>query len=298
MASSSIRSLSVVLICLLAFVGCNRSNTAEVTQVKADAEAARSEAQAAKAELAKANARSDAAEGELAKLKAVQAQPKAVDADRRAAEWVLRVDGSGRVVVDGASLELKKGEKLPEGDLKLVSINAWSPKASNDGLDYLRGLKNLREFHFNYDTQITKYDFLAEMPNLERLAWNSRYGNVSDKDLVHLKGLTKLKYLDLGSFFGNESVTDAGLEHLKGMKQLQTLVLTKLNITDAGLQHLKELPDLKVLYLEITKVTDAGLEHLKGLSNLEDLRLQGTKVTEAGVKSLQAALPKCKITLK
>lgn len=290
------RILTVLLICLTASVGCNRSNDAEIAKVKAEAEVARTEAQVAKVELAKEKTRADTAEGELAKLKAAHAQPKAVNADRRAAEWALRVDGSVRVVVDGASLEVKSGEKLPEGDFKLVAITVYSPKATNDGLDYLRGLKNLREFQFNYDTGITTFDFLAEMSNLEMLVYGNRWGGIKDKDLVHLKGLKNLKTVHLASFFGNESVTDAGLEHLKDLKQLQDLGVDKLNITDAGLQQLKQHPTLKVLYLRNTKITDAGLEHLKGLSNLEALHLEGTMVTDAGVKSLQAALPKCQIT--
>ena len=289
MFASMIRILAVLLLCLTAVVGCNQSNNAEVAKEKTRADAA-------EAELARANARADKAEGELAKLKVAQPQPKAVEADRRAAEWVLRVDGSVRIVVDGASLDVKASEKLPEGDLKLVSITVYSPKATNDGLDYLQGLEHLREFRFNYDTGITTFDFLAEMSNLELLVYGSRWGSISDKDFAHLKRLTKLKTLDLSSFFGNENVTDAGLEQLKDLKQLQMLSVIKLNITDAGLQHLKQHPALKDLYLQNTKITDAGLEHLKGLSNLEALHLEETKVTDAGVKSLQEALPKCKIT--
>ena len=69
MASSTIRTLSVVLLCLLASVGCNRSNNAEVTQAKADAESARAEAQVAKCELAKSVAEANTLKAELAKLK-------------------------------------------------------------------------------------------------------------------------------------------------------------------------------------------------------------------------------------
>ena len=44
---------------------------------------------------------------------------------------------------------------------------------------------------------------------------------MTDAGLVHLKGLTKLQTLDLGS----TKVTDAGLVHLKGLTQLQSLEL-------------------------------------------------------------------------
>ena len=51
MAASTIRVLAVVLFCLIASVGCKRSNNAEVTQAKAEVEAARCEAETGKAEL-------------------------------------------------------------------------------------------------------------------------------------------------------------------------------------------------------------------------------------------------------
>ena len=113
---------------------------------------------------------------------------------------------------------------------------------------------------------------------------------LSDAELVHLKGLTSLKSLVLGS-----DITDAGLVHLKGMTSLQTLSLSS-QITDAGVVHLKGLTGLQTLNLYRTKVTDAGLVHLKGLTGLQTLGLGGTKITDAGVADLQKALPNCKIS--
>jgi hypothetical protein len=106
-----------------------------------------------------------------------------------------------------------------------------------------------------------------------------------------LKGLTKLKELDLGG----TGVTDAGLVHLKGLTKLKELDLSFTKITDAGLIHLKGHTKLESLVLSNTYVTDAGLVHLKGLTNLERLYLDGTQVTDAGIQDLQRALPNCKI---
>jgi hypothetical protein len=309
------RKLAFLFICFIASIGCNRSNNAEVAQAKADVEAARAEAakekaraDSAAAELIKQKARADAAEGELAKLKAAQAMPKPVDDDRRAAEWVLKVDGSVKVVSDGVSLVVKKDGKLPDGPIKVVEITLSSPKASDDGTPILTGLKDLRVLSFVNagtgasgvnNTAITNFEFVQQLPALENLSVEG----ISDAQISQIKGLTKLKYLSAGHFFGNAKLTDAGLESLKELKRLEVLALYGcFNITDAGLQNLKELSSLRVLVLDrCGRIGDAGLEHLKGLSKLEELRLGApgaTKVTEAGVKSLQAALPKCKITLK
>jgi hypothetical protein len=54
---------------------------------------------------------------------------------------------------------------------------------------------------------------------------------VTDAGLANLRGLTQLKFLDLGSTRG----TDAGLEHLQGLTQLDWLWLDGTQVTDAGL---------------------------------------------------------------
>ena len=115
---------------------------------------------------------------------------------------------------------------------------------------------------------------------------------VTDAGLVHLKGLTKLEWLDLT----NTMITDAGLVHLKGLTNLQQLHLCDTKVTDAGLVHLKGLENLQYLSLTTTEVAGAGLVHLKGLKKLErlDLSLVST-ITPAGVRKLQQALPRCDI---
>jgi hypothetical protein len=48
---------------------------------------------------------------------------------------------------------------------------------------------------------------------------------------------------------GVTSITDAELVHLKGLTKLQTLNLYRTKITDAGLVHLRGMTKLKTLYL-------------------------------------------------
>ncbi|NQU76836.1 MAG: hypothetical protein HQ546_11045, partial [Planctomycetes bacterium] len=52
-----------------------------------------------------------------------------------------------------------------------------------------------------------------------------RLMGLPDDELVHLKGLTRLEMLNLGSPYV-QSVTDAGLVHLKGLTGLRTLDLS------------------------------------------------------------------------
>ena len=129
---------------------------------------------------------------------------------------------------------------------------------------------------------------------------------ITDAGLVHLRGLTKLQYLDLGDTriadaglvhlegmanlqlldFSGTRTTDAGLVHLKGLKKLQTLWLRGTRITDAGLVHLKGMTNLQELVLP-DEITDAGLVHLKGLTNLKSLGLGGPGITDAGLVHLK-----------
>ena len=94
----------------------------------------------------------------------------------------------------------------------------------------------------------------------------------------------------------NQRITDAELVHIKGLPKLKELNLIDTQITDAGLRHLRGLKKLRKLWLDQTEITDEGLLHLKGLTNLRELTLMDTQVTEAGVAELKQALPNCKIT--
>ena len=66
----------------------------------------------------------------------------------------------------------------------------------------------------------------------------------------------------------NARITDSDLVHLKGLTRLKALRLSYTWVTDKGLVHLQELTNLQTLYLEDTQVTDAGVAELqKALPN-------------------------------
>ena len=60
----------------------------------------------------------------------------------------------------------------------------------------------------------------------------------------------------------NTQVTDADLVHLKGVTSIHSLELSNTQVSDAGLEHLKGLTDLIILDLRDTQVTDEGIEKL------------------------------------
>jgi hypothetical protein len=298
---------TVLAICLIVLTGCSRSGDGESSKSKVEAEAA-------KAELAKANA-------ELVRLKSSQSElpvasaPK-VDVDRRAAEWVLRVDGSVRVVVDGVPHEIKKGEKLPGGSVKLLAVNLGGcPKATDDGREYLRGLKGLQELHINDGTGIRNLDFLADMTGLQALFSEGATPLFSDMDFVHIKEMKQIKTLVVVNQWGNhpnEKLTGKAFNAIKELKQLENLRLCNCNlrgdgirqieghptlrtldfwqskIEDSQLASLATLPKLESLHVTGTPITDKGLPHLRGCRHLSRLNLDWTAITDAGLESLSS----------
>jgi hypothetical protein len=121
---------------------------------------------------------------------------------------------------------------------------------------------------------------LEEMRDLQEL--DLRICKISDKDLKHLRRLTKLRTLWIG---GND-ISDDGLRQLKDLRNLEALRLNSTKISDNGLTHLSGLSKLRELDLSYTKVTSDGLIKLKELSSLEGIYLTDTLVSDSGMQHL------------
>ena len=113
----------------------------------------------------------------------------------------------------------------------------------------------------------------------------------TDAGMVHLRGLTGLRHLNLsvGTFSGavGSKITGKGLAEISGATRLQILQLQGSPLTDLDLAPLEGMTDLRVLSIESPGVTDEGLKHLAGLSELRNLGLANTSVTAEGIKHLR-----------
>ncbi|MBM4041704.1 MAG: hypothetical protein FJ290_24665 [Planctomycetes bacterium] len=162
-------------------------------------------------------------------------EEKAVPPEREPARQFnskLRFSVWAQVEEDGPTKSL--GDTPSEQPLAIPSCRRWWVRPLGDRPDLAAVAKEL-------DAQ--------EIPGLKLSA------PASDGDLVHVKELKALRWLDL---FGTR-VTDAGLAHLTDLTGLESLNLTSTQVTDAGLTYLKEFKGLRELRLMVTKVTDAGL---------------------------------------
>lgn len=87
----------------------------------------------------------------------------------------------------------------------------------------------------------------------------------------------------------NPDVTDDTLRYLKGMTRLRELDLNDTQITDAGLPLLTQLPALQILRLRQTRITDQGFrEHLAGKTTLRELDLRQTDVASKTLRAWKA----------
>ena len=77
----------------------------------------------------------------------------------------------------------------------------------------------------------------------------------------------------------NADVTDETLEHLRGMQRLKELDLNRSQITDRGLELLQDLPALVSLRLQGTKITEDGFrKSLAGRESLLELDVRETAI--------------------
>jgi len=232
--------------------------------------------------------------------------PPPPDPDRRAAEWVLKVEGRVVILVEGKEVEVTTSDELPDkpfavihvhlgankliddaslANLKLLNKLHWleiaGARISGAGLRHLEGLSITRLGLHDVPLTDADLEFLARLTNLQVLELHGC--KVNGSGFHHLKVLRTLTVLDLSSTL----VTGRGFEHFQHLSKLTRLVCTNTLLTDEALVHLKELHTLEGLILSGTKVTDRGLEHLKGLRGLESLRLARTQVTNSGLKHLR-----------
>jgi hypothetical protein len=154
----------------------------------------------------------------------------------------------------------------------------FKARTTDEDLLLLRSVPEVAILSINGALKITD-DGLApvsKLGNLNNLVICSCF--VGDAGMEHLKGLTKLAYIDLA----NTQVTGKGLVKLAGLKNLAGLNLNKTNIGDADLALVVHWPRLRELNLVGTKVTDVGLAQLKASKSLDRLNLAQTGVTDAG----------------
>ena len=109
-----------------------------------------------------------------------------------------------------------------------------------------------------------------------------RHPLVTDECLINLRGLRRLKILDLSY----TAIRGPGLVHLKNNKNLKWLILWNPPLGDEGLKYLSNLDSLSELMLGDTGIIGKGLANLVGLTNLRGLSLRCKTINSEGLAHL------------
>jgi Leucine-rich repeat (LRR) protein len=157
--------------------------------------------------------------------------------------------------ITDAGLEHLKGHS----ELRWLSL--FGTQITDAGLAHLQGLTELEHIRLGGSPQLTGTGFkhLKALPKLHVLGicWK-----VQPSIWRHIGQLDRIESLGLN----DSTVDDAALVQLRGMTKLKHLELHRTPITDAGLMHLKELPNLTSLVINIKEtriVTPEGLDALR-----------------------------------
>lgn len=203
--------------------------------------------------------------------------------DRRAAEWVIQLDGLATVrLADGSEATYTKANPLPGDEFHLLSIDLWGKSTTTDeGMENLSGLKHLRNFGNNGGGfGVGGMTVLGLIPSLQDMDLNSVA--VTNEGLRQLEHLASLEVLNLVG----AKLTDEGLISLKKLPRLRWVCLDDNSVSDAGIDHLTAIASLTGICLRQTKVTDAGVRKLASLPLLEALELRGVKLTDDSVRAV------------
>lgn len=133
-------------------------------------------------------------------------------------------------------------------------------------------------------SDIIDISFLSQLESNDLAALSLDRTNILDEDLVHLKRLTGLQALGLGS---TNQVDGSGLVHLTGLQSLKELSLFHCQISDTALVHISRLKALERLTLHWTQIEGSGLVHLSDLTSLKNLVLAKTLITNESLSHLQ-----------
>jgi Leucine-rich repeat (LRR) protein len=151
---------------------------------------------------------------------------------------ITEVHLRGTWVTDAEMLDLARLPQLQRLDLSHTRI-------TDDGLLYLKPLKEVQDLNLLYAEQITDQGMAAikQWKNLKRL--NLRGTRIFDGTLAILSGLTQLESLDIAY----TQVTDNGLDALVPLTHLKELSIGRSKVGKNALEVLRLLPTLEYLDL-------------------------------------------------
>jgi hypothetical protein len=182
----------------------------------------------------------------------------------------------GFVPTDFSPRITDKGLSYLRGLVGLKTLNLSGNRVTTAGLVHLQGMKRLEELWLLRD-KITDIAPIRNLPNLCRL-----YLSENPLNDEGLSGVSELRGLQELALDGTK-VTDDGLSILGKLPALTSLILSNSVLSDFGLAHVAESPVLECLDVSNTRITDMGLIQLKSMKHLKELDVSRTRVTAKAI---------------
>ncbi len=239
----------------------------------------------------------------LAAFRELRALQLPADVPVEALELIRNLTSLRYLSISGPQLTDAKMAKV--GQLHRLTQLSIAAHDNRQGLRHIAKLKSLRYLNLQavrdpwFDRNLAYISGLTELEEIDL-----EDSMIGDAGLQHLKGMKKLKKLDIGNrnYPVSHKITDAGMVHLNNLKSLEELKLPHAGVTDIGLARLAGLNALKKLNVG-RDVTDEGMAALAKMKSLEDLDLSCPNITDAGLAELcrgsslkSLTINRCKVT--
>lgn len=187
--------------------------------------------------------------------------------DRIVAEWAHGIGGTVGLASATGFKTYYPGDKLPDGDVRLVTMGLDQATFEQSELARLNKLAHLNTLILNgLPLSDAAVDRLGELPALRSL------------------------------YLGGARLSDAGLDRLTSRyPELCNLHIGETLVTEAGVRHLSRLTNLNDLNTHLLPLGDTSVEFLLPHRGLQELAIAGTQLTADGVARLRDGLPNCRI---
>jgi hypothetical protein len=169
-------------------------------------------------------------------------------------QYLKNLTGLKRLVLDESDIS---DAELPylKGFRDLVFLSITRTEIKGPGVSVLRNFPHLKTLFMGHNA--LDQNMLSSLASLHEVTeLHLDQCNVGDTALMQVGKMDGLEYLRLSD---NKKITDAGIAHLKGLQKLKTLDIAGTSATKSCAKSLAELPNLRSLRISSAAVTPADL---------------------------------------
>lgn len=212
-----------------------------------------------------------AAEKLIAAMPETSIQWDARNADRKAAESILKLGGTIGLMIANEEMSVSEADAVPTLPFRVTAVNLKDQASvQNDDLAVLADLSAVKTLDlFGTSVSDDGLRHLSQLTTLELLDIGKT--QVSGVGFAHLADLTLLHTIRCG---WGPPFTDEGLSHMPAWPSLTTWTgILRPPVTDDALKFFPRQAALETLHIWASQLTGEGLHHLAELRNLRRLAL-------------------------